>query len=67
MAQGIRRRLVVLALLTTGLALAQPSAPAVAFMDGVAVTDDERHKLYHGNAERLFHIAPMRAAFDNRR
>ena len=37
----------------------QPSAPAVAFMDGVAVTDAQRHQLYHGNAERVFHIAPL--------
>jgi 2,3-dihydroxybenzoate decarboxylase/5-carboxyvanillate decarboxylase len=36
----------------------QPSAPAVAFMDGVAVTDAQRHKLYHQNAERVFHIPP---------
>jgi 2,3-dihydroxybenzoate decarboxylase/5-carboxyvanillate decarboxylase len=34
----------------------QPSAPAVAFMDAVTVSDEERHKLYHGNAERVFHI-----------
>jgi 2,3-dihydroxybenzoate decarboxylase/5-carboxyvanillate decarboxylase len=34
----------------------QPSAPAVAFMDGVAVTDAQRHMLYHQNAERVFHI-----------
>jgi 5-carboxyvanillate decarboxylase len=37
----------------------QPSAPAVAFMDSVAVTDEQRHKLYHGNAERVFHIRPL--------
>jgi 2,3-dihydroxybenzoate decarboxylase/5-carboxyvanillate decarboxylase len=37
----------------------QPSAPAVAFMDGVDVSEEQRHKLYHGNAERLFHIAPL--------
>ena len=37
----------------------QPSASAVAFMDGVEVTDEQRHKLYHGNAEELFHIAPL--------
>lgn len=37
----------------------QPSQPAVAFMDSVAVSDDDRHKLYHGNAERVFHIAPV--------
>jgi 5-carboxyvanillate decarboxylase len=36
----------------------QPTAPAVAFMDGVQVSDAERHQLYHGNAERLFHIEP---------
>jgi 2,3-dihydroxybenzoate decarboxylase/5-carboxyvanillate decarboxylase len=38
----------------------QPSQPAVAFMDSVVVSDDDRHKLYHGNAERVFHIAPLR-------
>ena len=37
----------------------QPSAPAVAFMDSVAVTTAERHKLYHANAERVFRIAPL--------
>jgi 2,3-dihydroxybenzoate decarboxylase/5-carboxyvanillate decarboxylase len=37
----------------------QPSAPAVAFMDSVDVTDEQRHKLYHGNAERVFHIKPL--------
>jgi 2,3-dihydroxybenzoate decarboxylase/5-carboxyvanillate decarboxylase len=37
----------------------QPTAPAVAFMDGVQVSDAERHQLYHGNAERLFHIPPV--------
>ena len=36
----------------------QPTAPAVAFMDGVQVSDADRHQLYHGNAERLFHISP---------
>lgn len=36
----------------------QPTGPAVAFMDGVEVTDEERAKLYHLNAERVFHIAP---------
>lgn len=35
----------------------QPTAPAVAFMDNAPVSDDEREKLYHLNAERLFHIA----------
>jgi len=37
----------------------QPTAPAVAFMDSVAVTEAERHALYHGNAERVFHIKPL--------
>ena len=37
----------------------QPSAPAVAFMDSAPVSDEEREKLYHGNAERVFHIAPQ--------
>ncbi|HTR47505.1 MAG TPA: amidohydrolase family protein [Verrucomicrobiae bacterium] len=36
----------------------QPSAPAVAFMDSAPVSDAEREKLYHGNAERVFHIKP---------
>lgn len=34
----------------------QPTAPAVSFMDGVEVSDADRHKLYHQNAERIFHI-----------
>jgi 5-carboxyvanillate decarboxylase len=34
----------------------QPSAPAVSFMDGVEITEAQRHKLYHQNAERVFHI-----------
>jgi 2,3-dihydroxybenzoate decarboxylase/5-carboxyvanillate decarboxylase len=34
----------------------QPSAPAVSFMDAVPLSDLERHKLYHLNAERVFHI-----------
>jgi 2,3-dihydroxybenzoate decarboxylase/5-carboxyvanillate decarboxylase len=37
----------------------QPSSPAVAFMDSVDVTEAQRHQLYHGNAERVFHIAPI--------
>ena len=36
----------------------QPSEPAVAFMDSAAVSDTQRHQLYHANAERLFHIPP---------
>jgi 5-carboxyvanillate decarboxylase len=34
----------------------QPSAPAVAFMDSAPVSAAEREKIYHGNAERIFHI-----------
>jgi 5-carboxyvanillate decarboxylase len=37
----------------------QPSAPAVAFMDSAPVSDAEREKLYHGNAERIFHIPAL--------
>jgi 5-carboxyvanillate decarboxylase len=37
----------------------QPQKPAVDFMDAAPVTEDERHALYHGNAERIFHIAPL--------
>lgn len=36
----------------------QPSAPAVEFMDGVQIGEADRALLYHGNAERVFHIAP---------
>jgi len=36
----------------------QPPAPAVAFMDSAPVSPAEREKLYHGNAERVFHIKP---------
>jgi len=34
----------------------QPTSPAVAFMDSAPVTDEVKHKLYQGNAERIFHI-----------
>lgn len=34
----------------------QPTTPAVEFMDSAPVTDEEREKIYHGNAERVFHI-----------
>jgi 5-carboxyvanillate decarboxylase len=37
----------------------QPTAPAVAFMNSVAVTEEQRHKLFHANAERVFAIAPV--------
>ena len=37
----------------------QPQKPAVDFMDTAPVTEEQRHKLYHGNAERIFHIAPL--------
>jgi 2,3-dihydroxybenzoate decarboxylase/5-carboxyvanillate decarboxylase len=36
----------------------QPSAPAVQWMDAAPVPEEVRSKLYHQNAERLFHIAP---------
>jgi len=31
-------------------------------MDSAPVTEAEREKLYHGNAERIFHIAAGAAA-----
>jgi 5-carboxyvanillate decarboxylase len=34
----------------------QPTTPAVEFMDSAPVTDEQRELLYHGNAERVFHI-----------
>lgn len=37
----------------------QPQKPAVDFMDSAPVTESQRAQLYHGNAERIFHIAPL--------
>jgi 2,3-dihydroxybenzoate decarboxylase/5-carboxyvanillate decarboxylase len=37
----------------------QPMEPAVRFIDEFECTDAERHALCHGNAERIFHIAPL--------
>ncbi len=37
----------------------QPSAPAVAFMDAVDLKAADKAKVYHGNAERVFHISPV--------
>jgi len=39
----------------------QPTKPAVDFMDSAPVTEMQRAKLYHLNAERIFHIAPLPA------
>ena len=36
----------------------QPMKPAVDFLDGAPLSAAELHKLYHENAERIFHIAP---------
>jgi 5-carboxyvanillate decarboxylase len=36
----------------------QPTEPAVAWMDAAPVSDDIKAKLYHRNAERVFHIKP---------
>jgi 2,3-dihydroxybenzoate decarboxylase/5-carboxyvanillate decarboxylase len=35
----------------------QPMEPAVRFIEEFPCTDEERHALGHGNAERVFHIA----------
>jgi len=40
----------------------QPTAPAVAFLNSAPVSDADREKLYHRNAERIFHIAASVAA-----
>ena len=37
----------------------QPTAPAVAFMDSAPISDADRAKIYHQNAERIFHIKPL--------
>jgi 2,3-dihydroxybenzoate decarboxylase/5-carboxyvanillate decarboxylase len=39
----------------------QPMKPAIDFMDQAPVSEEERAKLYHRNAERVFHIAPAEA------
>lgn len=39
----------------------QPSKPALQFMDSAPVSEADRAKLYHLNAERIFHIAPLPA------
>ena len=36
----------------------QAAPGSVAFMNTAPVTDAEREKLFHGNAERIFRIAP---------
>jgi 5-carboxyvanillate decarboxylase len=36
----------------------QPMEPAVRFIEEFECTDEERHALCHGNAERIFHIVP---------
>ncbi|HTY48205.1 MAG TPA: amidohydrolase family protein [Steroidobacteraceae bacterium] len=39
----------------------QPTAPAVTFMDAAPLSETDRAKLYHKNAERIFHIQPAAA------
>jgi len=39
----------------------QPSAPAVQFMDTAPLSDADKAKVYHQNAERVFHIEPATA------
>ena len=39
----------------------QPMAPAVAFMDAAPLSDADKAKVYHRNAERIFHIEPVSA------
>jgi len=35
----------------------QPTAPAVAWLDAAPISDADRELIYHGNAERIFHIS----------
>jgi 2,3-dihydroxybenzoate decarboxylase/5-carboxyvanillate decarboxylase len=37
----------------------QPTAPAVAFMDAAPLSESDKAKVYHKNAERIFHIPPL--------
>lgn len=37
----------------------QPTAPAVAFMDAAPISDTDKAKIYHQNAERVFKIKPL--------
>jgi 5-carboxyvanillate decarboxylase len=39
----------------------QPMGPAVKFLDEAAISDADREKIYHRNAERIFHIDPVPA------
>jgi 5-carboxyvanillate decarboxylase len=34
----------------------QPTTPAVAFIESAPISDADKHKVAHGNAERIFHI-----------
>jgi predicted TIM-barrel fold metal-dependent hydrolase len=36
----------------------QAAPGSVEFMNTAPVSDADRRKLFHGNAERIFHIAP---------
>jgi len=35
----------------------QVSPPSVKWMNETAISEEDRHKIFHGNAERIFHIA----------
>ncbi|MGE5292122.1 MAG: amidohydrolase family protein [Micromonosporaceae bacterium] len=37
----------------------QTTEPAVQFMDDAPVSSEDRHKIFHQNAERIFNIAPV--------
>jgi len=37
----------------------QPMKPAVEFIEGFEASEEEKHALCHGNAERVFHIDPV--------
>ncbi len=37
----------------------QPTAPAVEFMNNAPISDEDKAKIFGGNAERVFRIAPL--------
>jgi 5-carboxyvanillate decarboxylase len=36
----------------------QPSRPAVTYMNGVDISEEDKEKIFHRNAERVFHLSP---------
>ena len=51
------REALTFALEAAGLCVAAHES-AVAFLDAAPISDEDKAKLYHKNAERIFHIKP---------